>query len=219
MAEADVAVDEGKYKSISHLSPRALIKVSQELLAVTKVKPKGKIEKLTKDVVTKAVGLPPDEWENISSDAQFYVNHCIIAANNEIAPDSYLRLEAGDDAGGTEESKVTLTEEHGGGNSKSAGKSAKTAKSKKAAPVKETKVATKPTKKAAAVSKGRKSKYAPTDKIKLLVKDNPHRAGTGRFKRWSKYKNGMTVQAALDAGLELVNIHYSELDGHISVGK
>jgi hypothetical protein len=64
---------------------------------------------------------------------------------------------------------------------------------------------------------GRQSRLGESDKIKILVKENPHREGTGRFKRWEHYKDGMTVGQALKAGLKPVNIHYSVADGHIKI--
>jgi hypothetical protein len=57
-----------------------------------------------------------------------------------------------------------------------------------------------------------------TGKIQLIVKENPHREGSGRWKRWSLYKDGMTIQAALEAGLNKNNLRYSILDGHIKIG-
>lgn len=78
-------------------------------------------------------------------------------------------------------------------------------------------VSPKPAKKAAA-GKGN-GKISDDDKIKLLVEENPHRQGSGRYKRWSKYKDGMTVAAAIKAGLNLGNIHHSVEDGHIKIVK
>jgi hypothetical protein len=63
-----------------------------------------------------------------------------------------------------------------------------------------------------------KIELLPTDKIQLLVKENPHREGSGRWKRWSLYKDGMTVQAALEAGLNKNNLRYRILDSHIKIG-
>ena len=72
----------------------------------------------------------------------------------------------------------------------------------------------KPAKKAAA---GRSSNFKPDQTIKILAKENPHREGTGRFKRWSKYKEGMTVAQALKAGFNSANLRYSVEDGHIKI--
>lgn len=70
----------------------------------------------------------------------------------------------------------------------------------------------------AAAKRGRQSQFALDARIKMLVKDNPHRPGTGRFKRWAKYKNNMTVAEALKAGFNADNLRYSVADGHIKIG-
>lgn len=66
-------------------------------------------------------------------------------------------------------------------------------------------------------ARGRPGKFASDATIKFLVKENPHRPGTGRFKRWTKYKAGMTVAEALKAGLNYGNLHHSVKDKHISI--
>ena len=45
-------------------------------------------------------------------------------------------------------------------------------------------------------------------KIKLLVKDNPKRAGTKGFKAFSLYKNGMTVGEFVNAGGSLPDVRW-----------
>ena len=67
-------------------------------------------------------------------------------------------------------------------------------------------------------AKGRPANYDPEAKIKLLVDEHPHREGTGRYKRWSKYKDGMTVAAAIKAGFKYENLRFSVEDGHIKIG-
>jgi hypothetical protein len=54
-------------------------------------------------------------------------------------------------------------------------------------------------------------------RIKVLVKENPYREGTGRYKRWAKLKDGMTVAQALKVGFEPVNLRYCVADGHIKI--
>lgn len=61
--------------------------------------------------------------------------------------------------------------------------------------------------------------FDPNAKIKLLVKENPYREGSGRYKRWQKIKDGMTVAAALKAGFAPVNLRYCVSDGHIKIVK
>jgi len=49
-----------------------------------------------------------------------------------------------------------------------------------------------------------------SDEIHLNTRENPHRSGTRLYKLWAKYRNGMTVKQALDAGIPLVNVRYLE---------
>ena len=59
--------------------------------------------------------------------------------------------------------------------------------------------------------------YPSDARITVLVEENPHRVGSGRYRRWSKYRTGMTVAEALKAGLNRANLRWSVLDGHISI--
>ena len=65
--------------------------------------------------------------------------------------------------------------------------------------------------------RGRGPLYASDATITVLVEENPHRVGSGRYRRWSKYRTGMTVAEALKAGLNRANLRWSVLDGHISI--
>ena len=48
--------------------------------------------------------------------------------------------------------------------------------------------------------------FAPDAKITLLVKDNPKRKGTKEAKRFDKYRNGMTIAQAYEAGMNSLNL-------------
>jgi hypothetical protein len=76
--------------------------------------------------------------------------------------------------------------------------------------------AAKPAAKKAATN-GARMRLDPEAKIKIVAKENPNREGSGRYKRWAKYKDGMTVKEAIKAGFSPVNIHYSVSDGHIKL--
>lgn len=89
--------------------------------------------------------------------------------------------------------------------------SASTAPAKSAEAKKAPKAAPKATPKKSAAPKAPKPKGPPrnrkgafedTQKIKVLAKENPRREGTGRFKRFAKYKNGMTVAEARKLGIK-----------------
>lgn len=94
---------------------------------------------------------------------------------------------------------------------------AKTSKAKDKPPAKPAKAGKAKDVAKAVVKSGRASKFNDADIIKLLVKDNPHREGSGRYDRWKLYKEGMTIKAALKAGFNLNNIRYSVEDGHIKI--
>lgn len=70
--------------------------------------------------------------------------------------------------------------------------------------------------KKAAKAAGRAS-LNENSRIKVLVKTNPYREGTGRYKRWLKLKDGMTVAQAMKVGFEPVNLRYCVADGHIKI--
>jgi len=59
--------------------------------------------------------------------------------------------------------------------------------------------------------------FAPTDVITLLKAENPHARGTKNWKRWNKYRNGMTVAEAVKAGIERANIRYLNSINYIAV--
>jgi len=82
------------------------------------------------------------------------------------------------------------------------------------------KVAPKAAAKAAAPAKvknGGSDRIGETDTIKILAKENPHRDGSKLYGYFKKYKEGMTVAAALKAGVPLVNVRYLRDAGHIKL--
>ena len=91
---------------------------------------------------------------------------------------------------------------------KKAGKAAKIAKPKKEAkPAKAAKPAkvvkekkAKPAKKPDA-ARGARSLFEDTDKVKVLVKTNPHREGSTRWKAYAKLKDGATVEENVRLGV------------------
>jgi hypothetical protein len=69
----------------------------------------------------------------------------------------------------------------------------------------------------ATASGAARTSVAPTGTIKILVKGNPHREGTKLHGYFKKYKEGMTVEAALKAGIPARNIAYETSIGKIKV--
>jgi hypothetical protein len=60
--------------------------------------------------------------------------------------------------------------------------------------------------------------FNPEHKIHVLAKENPKRKGSKEAKRFSLYKNGMTVQAAKEAGMDNMNFTRDVQLGYIKVG-
>jgi hypothetical protein len=64
----------------------------------------------------------------------------------------------------------------------------------------------------------RAAKFPADGKIKLLVDANPKRKGSACFKRFAKYKTGMTVEAALAKGLTRPDLIWDVDHQFISIG-
>jgi translation initiation factor 2B subunit (eIF-2B alpha/beta/delta family) len=71
-------------------------------------------------------------------------------------------------------------------------------------------------KKEKAASTGKRAEYM-AKKIKVLVKENPKREGSGAYKRFKLYKTGMTVGEAMKAGMKPGNIAHDEASKYIEV--
>lgn len=86
-------------------------------------------------------------------------------------------------------------------------KEKKSKKEKKAKPekkVKPAKVAKEKKPKAAkkeGETRGRRSLFEDTEKVKILIKPNPHREGSSRFKEYEKLLDGKTVEANVEHGV------------------
>jgi hypothetical protein len=64
----------------------------------------------------------------------------------------------------------------------------------------------------------RAAKFPADAKIKLLVDANPKRKGSACFKRFAKYKTGMSVAQALEKGLTRPDLIWDVDRGFISIG-
>jgi hypothetical protein len=73
--------------------------------------------------------------------------------------------------------------------------------------------------KTAAKGNGTARHYNLTDIITLLVKDNPKQEGSAARKRFALYKSGMTVEAALAAGLWAADIRHDSKREHIKLSR
>jgi hypothetical protein len=78
-----------------------------------------------------------------------------------------------------------------------------------------TKAAAKSTK--APASQNARTRIDPKGTIKVLAKKNPHREGTKLAIYFAKYKDGMTVEAALKAKIPQKNVYYEVQKGNIKL--
>lgn len=202
--------------------------IQKEVLDLTKGKPKSgeSAEDFTKRSLKKLNAIfsaDEDKWGTLSENTQAWINKSTQEGVEEV---DLLELpevedEPADEADEEEAASEEAAEEDDEVEQKP--KKAKIARAKpvKAAkPPKEKKVKVAKAKVAKDTNgggKGRKPNFAPDQKIRLLVDENPHRPSSGRYKRWSKYKEGMTVAQALSAGLNFGNLNHSVKDGHIKV--
>lgn len=187
-------------------------KVEKELTAVTKVSRKGDEPDQTyfERLFEKVNSLPDDNWETLSEEAKIWAN----SVSDILGPPR--KKEPLPNFDGEVPEKDASPKK-----TKSSGKAAKTTKatkdvasekaSKKGAPV-----ATKGAAKAKAPSKteekaetrGRKAKYEPSAKISVKAEENPHRKSSKDYAKFAKLKNGMTVQKALDGGIDRGYLRY-----------
>jgi hypothetical protein len=59
--------------------------------------------------------------------------------------------------------------------------------------------------------------FKPDQVIKVLAEKNPKRAGSATAGRFELYENGMTVEAALAAGITTADLDYDNKKGFISI--
>lgn len=59
--------------------------------------------------------------------------------------------------------------------------------------------------------------YPRTAKITIAVDENPKRKGSGAHIRFAKYKNGQSIQSALDAGITPADIKWDLEKGFIKL--
>ncbi len=59
--------------------------------------------------------------------------------------------------------------------------------------------------------------YPRTAKITIAVTENPKRKGSGAHLRFAKYKNGQSIQSALDAGVTAADVKWDLEKGFIKL--
>ena len=164
-----------------------------------------------KRMAVKANNLKDDEWQGLSEPAQKWVNDALEAVENK----TEVPLPEGLEAAAEPEAEEAVAEETEVDPPAGGKKPAK----KKAVPKKVTvKKAAKPKASANGAKRGPKGGFAGTDKIKILTKENPFRAGTKSAAWWAKYENGMTVEAAIAAGVPRHHIRWDSILENIKIG-
>ncbi len=64
-------------------------------------------------------------------------------------------------------------------------------------------------------TKNRGPRINPESVITLSAEGNPKRPGSGAHERFGKYKNGMTVKQALEAGVTTADLRHDSAKGYI----
>jgi pyruvate/2-oxoglutarate dehydrogenase complex dihydrolipoamide acyltransferase (E2) component len=177
----------------------------------------------------KAFGVAEGDWETLTEASQEWVNNTMLAVDAKKSfplPSGIEDVISGEEASGvTEEEKM---EESPSKKKKAAPKKAAAKAPEKAAPAKapaaKKAAAAKAPAKKAAKSNGAKTQVGPKgrfgldDKIKLLKKENPFREGTKCANWYALIKDGMTVEAAIDAGVPRHHIRWEQTLGHVKIG-
>jgi hypothetical protein len=157
-----------------------------------------------------------ETWESLPTAAQKWVNAALEAV--EKIEDTPLpegieivmspKTEATDGNGAEE---PAMANKASSGSKKAAAQAsakAKTGGGKKAAVKGNGKGGTRP---------GPQGKFASGDKITKLVRENPYREGSKSHGVFKKYKNGMTVQSAIDAGITRAYLLWDVKKEHIAI--
>lgn len=167
--------------------------VLAELKAILKIEPKKNEAPadFAKRLIVKANDLEDSDWQSLSLKSQVWVNAGIEALQAKKA----VALPEGLDAPEVPDEPAP-----------------KKGKEKPA------KAAVKDKKEAKPSGRGPKGKFAKTDKIKVVPKENPFRSGTKCYNWFASIKNGMTVAQAVEAGAPRHHIRWAHTLGHLTIG-
>ena len=213
--------------------------IVEDLQALLKLEPEeGETQhEFSKRLAEKGFAVTEEDWETLSEPTQSWIND-IVTAVSEKKPISQLTLPSGIDdvipaEPASDPETGEITEEPAPAKkaakkkapAKAPAKAAPKAAAKPAAAKPAAKTAAKaPAKKAAKTNGAPKAKVGPkgrfalTDKIKVINKDSPFRKGTKAEGWHAKLKDGMTVEAAVAAGVPRHHIRWEDTLGHIKIG-
>jgi hypothetical protein len=212
--------------------------IVEDLQALLNLEPEeGETQhEFAKRLAEKGFAVTEENWETLSEPTQSWINDTVTAVS-EKKPISQLTLPSGIDevipaepASDPETGEITADPAPAKKSAKKkAAAKAKPNPEKKAATGKPTAVKAKPAakapaKKAAKTNGAPKAKVGPkgrfdlTQKIKIVAKENPFRKGT-KCEAWhNKLKDGMTSEAAIEAGVPRHHIRWEQTLGHIKIG-
>ena len=164
-----------------------------------------------------ANNLSDDDWQSLGdgSATQIWVNDALEAVEKKKAiplPEGLAEAkEASAEVEVKQEESALKTNGVASGKSSTKKAAAKApAKAKKAASAK--KASTK------GARPGPKGLFGMDSKIKIVAKENPFREGSKGFSWFKKYQNGMTVSAAVAAGVPRAQVRWDLKHGSIKVG-
>jgi len=159
-----------------------------------------------------------DEWQGLSEPTQAWVNSALSAIEEKTELPLPSGIEDLDLSGEPKQAELEDAIE-------AAPKKPKKGKEKVPKVAKPAKAAKPPkAEKKAKAANGSKTAPGPrglfvsSDKIKIVAKENPFRKGSKSADWFDKYKAGMTVQDAIEAGVPRHHIRWDKTLGNITVG-
>lgn len=168
-------------------------------------------------LVAKANNMTDPQWESLSETTQRWVNSSLTALEKKqpvALPPGYPKEgEASEAAPAKGKAKAPPAAPK---KAKAPAKPLAKAKGKPT-PAKKAKA---PPKKAApaGAARGPKGRFGLTDVVKLKKGENPYRAGTKCHAWWGLYRDGMTVEAAIEAGVPRHHIRWDQTQEYVKIG-
>lgn len=168
-------------------------------------------------LVRKANKVTDDEWKSLHKQTQLWVNNALgeLEKAEDEKRDPVISMPT-DKKGGDGEaaSEPTTSTKETSPVSTPAKKAARKTAAKGGAAKK---TAAKKTKTATGEGRGRKGAFKLDAKITLLAKENPKRASSKAHKIFAKYQSGMTVEAAIKAGIPWRDLRWDSEHKHIRI--
>jgi pyruvate/2-oxoglutarate dehydrogenase complex dihydrolipoamide acyltransferase (E2) component len=208
--------------------------IVEDLQALLNLEPEeGETQhEFAKRLAEKGFGVTEENWETLSEPTQSWINDTVTAVS-EKKPISQLTLPSGIDGvipaePVSDPETGEIIEEPAPAKKPAKKKAPAKAPAKVAAKPAAAKPAAKPAVKAPAkkaaktngapkAKVGPKGRFALTDKIKIVAKENPYRKGSKGTTWFAKYKDGMTVEAAIAANIPRHQVRWDIDHKHIKL--